>query len=139
MKQVIVIRKDLKMRRGKECAQAGHAAMKWLSNYIKASPHKADWGRFAEDDISKNTYQVTLSDLKEEWLFGDQKKICLQVESEEELLQLHKTALEAGLESHYVVDSGLTEFGGVSTITCLAIGPNSDTAVDLITGHLKLY
>ena len=28
VKQVIIIRKDLKMRKGKMCAQAAHAAMK---------------------------------------------------------------------------------------------------------------
>jgi len=34
VKQVIVIRRDLKMRRGKECAQAAHASMMWLTKRI---------------------------------------------------------------------------------------------------------
>jgi len=34
-KQVIVIRKDLKMRRGKECAQSSHATMSFLTRQIQ--------------------------------------------------------------------------------------------------------
>jgi PTH2 family peptidyl-tRNA hydrolase len=37
IKQVIVIRKDLKMRRGKEIAQGAHAAMAWLTNRLRQS------------------------------------------------------------------------------------------------------
>ena len=33
-KQVIVIRKDLKMRKGKMCAQAAHASMKVILNEL---------------------------------------------------------------------------------------------------------
>jgi len=37
-----------------------------------------------------------------------------------------------------IVDSGLTEFHGVKTKTCLAIGPNKKEDIDKITGSLKL-
>lgn len=40
-KQTIVVRKDLKMNRGKEIAQGAHAAMAWLTKYLKLVPaHK---------------------------------------------------------------------------------------------------
>ena len=34
VKQVIVIRRDLKMRRGKEIAQGAHASSSWLANLV---------------------------------------------------------------------------------------------------------
>jgi PTH2 family peptidyl-tRNA hydrolase len=102
MKQVILIRKDLKMRRGKEIAQGSHASMAFiLRNYVDEAANKID--------------------------------------SEEELLELHKKALESGLEANYITDAGRTEFNGVPTKTCLAIGPNNSEYIDKITKHLKLY
>jgi len=119
MKQVILIRKDLKMRRGKEIAQGSHASMAFLlRNYVGESANK-----------------INLT----EWLNGGQTKICLQIHSEEELLVLHNKALESDLEANYITDAGRTEFNGIPTKTCLAIGPNKSEDIDKITKHLKLY
>lgn len=127
IKQVIVIRKDLKMRRGKEVAQGSHASMIWLVERIKKSWEKSliDSAMFSQEESS--------------WLTGLFTKVCLQVDSEEELLAISEKARLANLNVHIVTDSGLTEFGGVPTKTCCAIGPNKASEIDLITGHLKLY
>ena len=74
-----------------------------------------------------------------DWLEGGQTKICLQIHSEEELLELHQKALSANLEANFITDAGRTEFNGVPTKTCLAIGPNKAEDIDKITKHLKLY
>ncbi len=58
-------------------------------------------------------------------------KVCLQVTSEEQLLELHKNAQGLGLESHLIRDSGKTEFGGIKTLTACAIGPDEAEAIDL--------
>lgn len=132
MKQVIVIRKDLKMRRGKEIAQGAHASMKWMLHWFENS--------FVDEDREgRMEIHGILLDKDWRWLFDTQKKVTLQVSSEEELLGLHRAARDAGLISHYIVDSGLTEFHCVPTITALAIGPNRDADIDKITGHLQLY
>jgi len=117
IKQVILIRKDLKMRRGKEIAQGSHASMAFLIKY--PIPNKAP--------------------IIKEWLEGGQTKICLQIHSEEELLELFKQADMAGLRANVITDAGRTEFNGVPTRTCLAIGPDKGEAIDKITKHLKLY
>jgi PTH2 family peptidyl-tRNA hydrolase len=121
MKQVIVIRKDLKMRRGKEIAQGAHASIAFLTNKFR------------------NSEFVVLSKVEKEWIFGIFKKICVIVNSEEELLEIHRKAEEAGLVSNLIQDSGMTEFHGEPTNTCLAIGPDDEQKIDKITGHLDLY
>ena len=128
MKQVIVIRKDLKMRRGKEIAQGAHASMKFISKRIQANL-----------DTTARSSQIEFSPEELAWFTGAFKKICLIVHSEEELLKIHQQALDAGLVSELVQDRGLTEFGGVPTYTCLGIGPDEPEKIDKITGHLKLY
>jgi PTH2 family peptidyl-tRNA hydrolase len=125
------MRKDLKMRRGKECAQAAHAAMAWLVEILYPS------GREADDGYEK--YSIDLSVEEEEWLNGLHTKVCLQVNSEAELMAVHDAAKAVGLTAHIITDVGLTEFGGVPTRTCLAIGPDLAEDIDKVTGHLKLY
>jgi len=120
-KQVIVMRRDLKMRRGKEIAQGSHASMAFLVNRLRGSTI------------------VELREIERTWFFAHQAKICVRVDSEAELLEVHQRAVAAGLESHLIRDAGHTEFGGVPTLTCCAIGPDDGEKIDAITGSLTLY
>jgi len=73
------------------------------------------------------------------WIDAGMAKVCLQVHSEEELLNHHQAALKLGLKSALIRDSGRTEFHGVATYTACAIGPELTDAIDQITGTLTLY
>jgi PTH2 family peptidyl-tRNA hydrolase len=72
------------------------------------------------------------------WLENSFKKIVCYVNSEEELVELHQKALDAGLMSHLIEDNGATEFNGVKTKTAVAIGPAWDHKFEGITDHLPL-
>lgn len=131
-KQVIVIRKDLKMRRGKEIAQGSHASMAFLSKHFLERP----------DVMFKLSYYGTTINLKtveKEWLATSFRKITCSVDSLEELLELEKKAKELGIEANLITDCGLTEFDGVPTVTCLALGPDYDEVLNVLTSNLKLY
>lgn len=127
VKQVIVIRRDLKMRRGKEIAQGAHASGAWLMESVAASVG------------ADGAAQVALDPVAAVWVTGSWRKVTLQVRSEEELVELHEAATALGLRSHLVRDSGRTEFGGVPTLTALAIGPDLADRIDQVTGRLALY
>jgi PTH2 family peptidyl-tRNA hydrolase len=127
-KQVIVIRRDLKMRRGKEIAQGAHASMAWLRQRVM--PHLTSAGR---------ADQVQFSAAERSWLELSMRKVTVKVGSETELLDVYDKALAAGLVVHMITDRGLTEFGGIPTRTCLAVGPDYDDLIDPVTGDLDLY
>ncbi len=63
---------------------------------------------------------------------------CVRVDSDGELLDVVRAAEEAGVMAHLCVDAGRTEFHGVPTPTCCAVGPDFPARIDPITGHLKL-
>jgi peptidyl-tRNA hydrolase, PTH2 family len=126
-KQVIVMRKDLKMRRGKEIAQGSHASLGAVLACI--SDDEDGWVTFAVEQYS--AYKS--------WLHGQFSKICVTVDSEEELMRIYGEAVQAKLPVKLITDSGRTEFHGVPTRTCLAIGPCWAEDVDRITGKLRLY
>jgi PTH2 family peptidyl-tRNA hydrolase len=102
-KQVLVTRADLKMRRGKEIAQVGHACTNIVIG-IFTRKNKKELQIF-------NTWQS----------FG-QTKVGLRVDSEQELLEVFNNATKLGVPVELVTDSGRTEFHDVPTKTCLAIG-----------------
>jgi len=122
LKQVIVMRKDLNMRKGKMVAQGSHASGMFLV-------YRA---------LQSNAYSTTLRNVQDEWMQYGMAKICVSVDSLEELLAIATQGREAGLTVHIITDSGRTEFGGVPTQTCLAIGPGEVEEINKITGHLKL-
>ncbi len=115
-KQVIVMRRDLGMRRGKEIAQGAHASMIWLALRIRQPGY-------------------SFTEAERRWLDGAFAKVCVRVDSEEELLAVVHRAQEAGVLVRPCVDAGRTEFHGVPTPTCCAVGPDR---IDPITGHLRL-
>jgi len=125
-KQVIVMRTDLNMRKGKMIAQGSHASMAFLS---QLTVRMLDSGLHPDD---------LLLPVEIEWLESNFTKICVRVNSLDELLAVADDAETAGIVTRLITDSGLTEFHGVPTRTCLALGPDYAEKIDPITGHLKL-
>jgi PTH2 family peptidyl-tRNA hydrolase len=128
-KQVIVMRKDLKMRRGKEIAQGAHASLSVFLN----SMQKTEGQNLLEMKMVAKTDSAT-----KDWIAGKFTKICVYVESEKELVEIYEKAHVAGLPCSLIRDAGDTEFHGVPTLTCCAIGPAWEDEVNAITGNLKL-
>jgi PTH2 family peptidyl-tRNA hydrolase len=122
-KQVIVIRKDLNMRKGKMVAQGAHASMAAI---LRLASREGD------------NLVIPLDARIEPWLTGRFTKICVSVNSEAELLAVHEKAKANGLVTSLILDAGLTEFGGIPTHTAVAVGPDLAATVDLITGALPL-
>ncbi len=55
------------------------------------------------------------------------------------MIDIFDEAKTHGLTVHIITDSGKTEFHGVPTKTCLCIGPNEVSKIDVVTKNLKLY
>ncbi len=134
VKQVIIIRKDLHMRRGKEIAQGSHASIAFMTERLL--PHRR---MMHELQDGSTCLHGSFSPAEMSWIQGNFRKICVVVNSEEELRKVYQAAKDAGLVAEIIEDSGLTEFGGVPTVTAVAIGPDYDEKIDPVTGHLVLY
>ncbi len=113
-KQMLVIRTDLKMSRGKLAVQVAHAAVSSAEEARKHSP--TSWRK---------------------WLWEGQKKVAVKVANEADLVALYEKAKRAGLPTYLVRDRGLTELPP-GTTTALGIGPAPTKNVDKITSELQL-
>lgn len=111
MKQVILVRSDLKLPKGKLAAQAAHAAV---------------------DAMAASSQHIV-----KDWLASGGKKIVLKIKDLEELRKYEKSARKEKLVVAVIEDRGLTVVKP-GTITCMAIGPDDDAKIDKITGHLKI-
>lgn len=131
IKQVIVIRKDLNMRKGKMIAQGAHAAMKVFFDRMTVSM------KHPESPLPFDM-QIALTKEMREWAEGIFTKICVSVNSEEELMNIYDKARQMKIPCALVQDCGLTEFNGVKTNTCVAVGPDKEELIDEITGKLPL-
>lgn len=121
IKQVIVVRKDLCMRKGKIAAQIAHAAMSFLL-----------------DGYTEGSVCYTPTENEKVWLSDSFAKIVLYVNSEAELLELVDKAKASDVKAYPIIDSGATEFRNIPTLTCAAFGPDVSETLDQITGHLNL-
>ena len=113
IKQVIIIRTDLDMGKGKIAAQVGHACVLGAENVRKSNP---EW--FSE------------------WWKG-QEKIVLKVSSLKELEQIKQITIELGIPWSEVTDAGHTQIAP-GTVTCISLGPAPEEKIDKVTGDLKL-
>lgn len=123
IKQLIIIRRDLKMRRGKEIAQGAHAAMAFLTEII----------------TPEGGLKRPLTSKELQWVGGSFTKVVLQVPNWDALIKAFQLAKEFGIAAKLVTDNGATEFNGAPTVTALAIGPEDSDALDPLFGNLKLY
>ncbi len=114
MKQVLVIRMDLGMGRGKMAVQCAHAA---VSSAEQARTRFREW--------------------YDKWIREGQAKIAVKVKDEYQLLELERQARATHVPAYLVHDMGLTQVA-VGSITCLGIGPAPVPMVDMLTGNLPL-
>ena len=114
-KLVVVVRTDLGISKGKMAAQVAHAAVNCA---LKSK--KSDSSNFNK------------------WFSEGQKKVVVKGQNDSTLQDLQRHAREVGLVSSLVTDAGLTEIPP-GTITCLGIGPASDSKIDSITGDCALF
>lgn len=121
------------MRRGKEIAQSCHASLKIFFDRMLRR------GAPLFENPQQPRYLCKMTPEMEAWKEGAFTKICVYVNSEEELLEIVRLSEQAGLPTALITDSGLTEFNGVPTNTCCAIGPAMSSKIDVITGELPLY
>jgi PTH2 family peptidyl-tRNA hydrolase len=122
-KQVIVMRKDLGMRKGKMIAQGAHASLRVL---------------LERGEAQGDHYVIAMTDPMKAWMTGRFTKVCVSVDSEAALDAVVARAKAAGVPCALIVDAGQTEFHGVPTKTCCAVGPAWVADVDAITGDLPL-
>ena len=111
MKQVILVRKDLKLPKGKMAAQVAHAS---LEAAMRSSKEKV-----------------------ETWRSAGAKKVVLEVADEKELLDYQQQAKKANLVASLITDAGHTVVAP-GTKTCLGIGPDDEHKIDQLTGKLKM-
>lgn len=113
-KQVICVREDLKMSRGKLAVQVAHGS---LGAYDAARVSHMRW--------------IT------EWKYTGQTKICLSLANEKHMDEVLAAVIAAKLPYIVITDAGITEIPE-GTRTVLAIGPCATEAIDAITGSLHL-
>lgn len=118
-KQVLLYRRDLKMRKGKIAAQCAHAAMAVFFRKNSGTPQEL---------------RVPLDGPMAAWVGGRFTKICLSVADDEALRAAVELAKRRGLPHALITDAGRTEFRGVPTQTAAAIGPAAIPEIDAITG-----
>lgn len=135
-KQVIVVRKDLKMNHGKMAAQVAHASMGAILKMGNIREKHNAQGQLAVREFALGLMHLPAVD---NWLFESSfTKVCLAVHSEKELLDLWGKIEVIGTPCALIKDSGRTVFSE-PTYTCFAYGPGVSDELDKITGHLKLY
>jgi len=113
-KQVIVVRSDLKMGKGKISAQVAHAAV-----------------------LAAEKTKKTRKSVYKEWASTGQAKVVVKVNSLDSLLDIHLKAETEGLVTSIIEDRGLTQLPP-GTVTCIGIGPGHSSKIDRITSSLKL-
>jgi peptidyl-tRNA hydrolase, PTH2 family len=110
-KQVILMRDDLKLPKGKMAAQAAHAAVEAVL-------------RSDKDKVKK-------------WRNEGMMKIVLKVKDEKELFKYKSQAEAFMLTTAVITDAGRTVVEP-GTVTCMAIGPDDEMMIDKVSGSLKI-
>ncbi|MCK4336227.1 MAG: peptidyl-tRNA hydrolase Pth2 [Candidatus Aenigmarchaeota archaeon] len=110
-KQVIVVRKDLKMDKGKIAAQVAHAS---LEAYKKAD---------TKDVIG--------------WEAEGMKKVVVGVKDIKEFMKIKERVKEANIPYSVIRDAGRTQIRP-GTVTAMGIGPAKEEKINRITKNLKL-
>jgi peptidyl-tRNA hydrolase len=123
LKQVILVRQDLKMKKSQVASLVAKASTEF----------------FLVNDESErgDTLSVRLTPEETDWINSGSIRVVLGVGSETTLRSLAFKAELAGLQC-YPVDGKIFEEEGRIETLCVAIGPDESRKIDEITKNLKL-
>lgn len=131
--------KKITPRKGKMISQGSHASLKAILDAMDEHSSIKYLHSNGQEGESTKTLVLQGGSALNDWIKNAFTKVTCVVETEEEIIALYEKAKEKGLICSIIKDAGLTEFGGVPTITCCAIGPAWSDEVDEITGGLELF
>ena len=110
-KQVILVRQDLKLPKGKLATQAAHASVEAV---LRSEPETV-----------------------KRWRSEGMAKIVIKVKDEAELVKYFQQAKDEDLAVSLITDAGRTVIAP-GTKTCVGIGPDAEDKINKITGNLAL-
>lgn len=110
-KQVILVRADLKLPKGKLAAQVGHACVETVLRSDKS--------------------------IVKAWHDQGMRKIVLKVKDSKEMRKYMQLAKDADIVTALITDAGKTVVA-IGTETCCGIGPAEEDDIDAITSELKM-
>lgn len=110
-KQVILVRMDLKLPKGKLAVQAAHASVEAA---LKSPGGAVD-----------------------EWRAEGGKKVVLKAADLDGLRRYEALARKEKLVTALITDAGHTAIPA-GTVTCLGIGPDKEERIDRVTGQLRI-
>ena len=125
MKQVIVVRRDLKLRRAEIASCVARASSAFIIENI--------------EDSDDNKLVASLTQEEKEWFLGDRKTIVLGIQSEDALRRIIDKAEIQGLNVNVISKRSFDEkISYEDVVICVAIGPHDEDLIDEVTGNLKL-
>ena len=123
VKQVIVVRKDLSMKKGQLAAHVAEASIKFLTDN--------------NESVRGDELTIKLNPEEAIWLNEGFKKIVLGIDSKDALENLMFRAELDGIEVYPIVVQSPDEFNGDRTLTCASFGPASSQDLSKVIGKLK--
>ena len=157
-KQIIIVRKDLKMSPGKLAAQVSHGSIAFLTNLIRDKEHTRPvskgslkvWGESSADNdgeiVGYNFEYVFDKNLYEKWINGEFTKCVLQAKNKSQLLKAKTMAEELGMKEgkdfFCIYDNCRTELEPEEngrTLTVISFKPMDSELIDKIGKKYHLY
>lgn len=130
VKQLIIVRTDLGLSKGRLVSQGAHASLAVITNMMNRS--------ISNGGLIQYTLPTTFGSDVDIWLHETFTKVVLKVDSKQQLLDLYKKANELGLHTSFIRESSLIDENGDHTLTCIAVGPAKDEYLLPISEGLKL-
>ena len=123
VKQAIIVRKDLKMPKGRMASVVSQASMKFL-----IENNEAERG----DEI-----RVKLSQQEAEWINSSFSRSVLSVGSQEALKDIAFKCEMSGIDVYYVFDDKELNEGEIRELLSISLGPDEEDLIEQVVGSLK--
>lgn len=124
-KQIILLRRDLKLRRAEAAALASKASMAFIIEY----------------DVSdrSDSVQIKLTGIEAEWILNSATRIILGVQTEDALKKILLKAELQGIPTYEINGPSSGKFDEGIQLIAASLGPDESEKLDIITGNLKLF